>query len=144
MAGETISFYNHTRKLFANSEVSLVDLKVMLLDSDAAFDATDTAIGDVSADEVDGNGWTSGGEAIANAAVTVAETNEAKLDGDDIAATATGGSIGPSRYAVIYDSGSGNLLWWIDFGGEREAGETTQMKFIWPAAGIARWTEPAA
>lgn len=141
----TVSFYNHTRKLFANGEVGLADLKVMLLSNLASFTATNTVVGDVSANEVSGNGWTAGGEAIASAAVTVANTNEAKLDGADISVTATGGTIGPASYAVIYDDDvtTKNLLFWIDFGGAQEAGVSTDFKILWNAAGIATFTAPA-
>jgi hypothetical protein len=143
----TITPYNHTTKLFANSEVSLADLKLMLLDSGASFDATDTSIDDVAgantpprANEVSGNGWTTGGEALGSAAVTTVTTNDAKLDATDISVAASGGSIGPADYGVIYDSDSGNVLAFIDFDGSKEAGDTTDFKVTWNASGIFTWT----
>lgn len=136
----TIHIYNHTAKLFANGEVSLSDLKVMLLDSDASFDATDTDISDVSTDEVDGGGWTTGGEALAGAAVTTVTTNDAKLDANDIEVTATGSAIGPADSAVIYDSDSGNLLFFIAFGESKQADIGTPFKIVWHSDGIASWT----
>lgn len=141
----TIQLYNHTRKLFSNGEVDLADLKVMLLDSDASFNAANTVVGDVSADEVDGSGWTTGGETIASAAITVVNTNEARLDGNDISVTAVGGSIGPATCAVIYDDDAGtkNLLAFIDFDGAKEAGEGTAFRITWNAAGIITWAPPA-
>lgn len=146
----TISFYNHTRKLFANDEVGLADLKFMLLGSGASFDATDTDIDDVAgvdtpprANEVSGNGWTAGGEDLAGAAVTVVATNGAMLDATDIEVEATGGNIGPASYGVVYDSVTGNVLWFVDFDGEQTAGEGTPFKVVWNASGIARWLAPA-
>lgn len=136
----TISLYNHTAKLFANAEVTLSTLKVMLLDNDATFTGANTTLTDVSGDQVSGNGWTAGGELIASAAVTTVTTNDAKLDGDDISKTATGGSIGPAYKAVIYDDTSDKLLAFIDFGGVQEAGVGTDFKIVWNASGIITWT----
>ena len=138
----TTTLYNHTTKLFANSEVSLVDLKVMLLDDNAAalFDATDTDMTGLTAAEVSGFGWTSGGEPIASAAVTTTTTNDAKLDGDDISVTATGGQIGPAKSLVIFDDNSSKPLGFVDFGQDEAAGDTTDFKIAWNAAGILTWT----
>lgn len=136
----TITLYNHATKLLANKEVDLTALKVMLLNTSGAFDATDTDITDVSTNEVDGSGWTTGGETLANVAVTTVSTNDAKLDADDVEVTATGGAIGPAEYAVIYDSASGDLIAFIDFDGAKEAGETTPFKIVWSANGIVTFT----
>lgn len=143
----TVSLYNHTAKLFANAEVDIDNLKFMLLDDGAAFDATDTSIDDVAgadtpprANEVSGSGWDAGGELLDNAAVTVTNTNDAKLDADDIEVTATGGPIGPAEYAVVYDATSGNVLAFYDLDGAKEAGETTPFKVVWNANGVLTWT----
>lgn len=132
----TISRYNHTLKKLLNNEVNYADLKLMLLDADAAFDAADVAIGDVNADQVSGNGWAVGGVALANAAVTVVTTNDAKIDADDIDITAAGGPIGPARSAVIYEVASGDLLFNIDFGEDKTADDTTHFKVLFHASGI--------
>lgn len=140
---DTIQLYNHTAKLFANKEITIgANLKVMLLDSDAAFDATDTNIGDVSADQVSGNGWAAGGEALQNAAVTTVTTNDAKLDADDITVTATGGTIGPASYAVIYDDAHASdvLLAFITFGSPQTATVGMDLVITWNANGIFTWT----
>ena len=138
----TTTLYNHTTKLFANGEVSLADLKVMLLDNDLAalFDATDTDMTGLTGAEVSGFGWTSGGKAIASAAITTTSTNDAKLDGDDISVTATGGQIGPAKALVIYDDNSNKPLGFVDFGQDEAAGDTTDFKISWNAAGILTWT----
>lgn len=141
----TISLYDHTAKLFANGDVTLSTLKVQLLSASASFTASHTALTSVNnsgAYEVDGNGWTTGGETLANVAVTVTGTNDAKLDADDVSVTATGGSVGPASYAVIYDDtdASDAPLAFIDFDGAQEAGVGTDFKITWNANGIITWT----
>lgn len=141
----TISIYDHTAKLFANGDVTLASLKVMLLNNSASFTASHTALSSVTSSgtyQVSGNGWDSGGEALASAAVTVTSTNDAKLDANDLAVTATGGSIGPAYHAVIYDDADASdaPLFFINFDGAKEAGETTDFKITWNANGIATWT----
>jgi hypothetical protein len=143
----TISRYNQTAKLLLNKEITLTTLKVMLLDSNASFTAADTTLATVSnsaAYEVDGNGWTTGGETLASVAVTTVSTDGAMLDAADVTVTATGGSIGPADAAVIYDdsmtSPADAVLWYIDFGGSETAGVGTDFKITFNASGIARVT----
>lgn len=136
----TISLYNHTPKLFANGDVDLTALKLMLLDNDATFTASHTAISSISGDEVSGNGWDTGGELLDNAAVTVVTTNDAKLDADDISVTATGGNIGPAYKGVIYDDTGNYPLAFIDFDGAQTAGNGTAFLVTWNASGIFTWT----
>jgi hypothetical protein len=141
----TVSVYNHTRKLFANGEVDLADVKVMLRNDTTVFNAAHTVIGDLAGAEVHGGGWTEGGEPIDSLAVTVVATNGAMLDGTDVSVTATGSAIGPAYKAVIYDDDTTtkNLLFFIDFGAAEEAGVGTDFKIVWNADGIHRWLEPA-
>lgn len=135
----TVTLYNHTAKLFANGEVDLSALKVMLT-SGYSFSAAHTAISSVTGSQVSGNGWTSGGELVGSAAVTTVTTNDAKLDGDDISKTATGGAIGPATAAVLYDATSSKPLAHIDFGATKQADDTTDFKVVWNASGILTWT----
>lgn len=137
----TIDRFDHTLKKLLNAEIDPTDLYLMLLSASATFDATNTAIGDVSANEVSGNGWTAGGEALANAAWTVVTTDDAKLDADDITVTASGGAIGPARYAAVYELTSGDLLFWIDFGEAKTADEFTDFKVVFNASGIMQVTD---
>jgi len=144
----TISRYNHTAKLITNKEIDYTALKFMLLDSNAAFDATDTTLTDVlagAATEVSGNGWDAGGEALASVAITTVSTSGAMLDAADISVTATGGNIGPASAGCIYDSAHVNdaPLWYIDFDGPQEAGVGTDFKVTFNANGIFRITNPA-
>mgnify|MGYP000205017885 CR=1 FL=1 len=139
----TISRYNHTVKKLLNKEIDYTTLKMMLLNNSATFTATNTTLDQVAgantpprANEVSGNGWTTGGIALASVTVAIATTNDANIDATDISVTATGGSIGPAYKAVIYDDTGDVPLWFIDFGQVEEAGETTDFKFIFNAAGI--------
>lgn len=136
----TISLYNHTPKLFANGEVDLTAIKLMLLNNSATFTAAHTDISSISGNEVSGSGWSSGGELLSGVAVTAVTTNDAKLDADDVSVTATGGNIGPAYKAVVYDATGSFPLAFIDFGGSQEAGNGTAFLVTWNASGIITWT----
>jgi len=141
----TISLYDHTVKKLVNKEVTYTTLKVMLLSASATFTAANTQLTQVTnagAYQVSGNGWTAGGITIANVAVTTVTTNDAKLTGDNISVTASGGTIGPASAAVIYDDtdASDAPLAYIDFGGAQQAGDTTPFKINWNASGIITFT----
>lgn len=146
----TISRYNHTAKKVLNSEITLSDLAFMLLGVSAAFNAAHTGIDQVAgantpprANEVSGNGWTTGGEDLASVAITTVATSGAMIDAADITKTATGGPIGPAYAGVIYEKASGDVLWYVDFDGAQEAGVGTDFKITFHANGIARVTNPA-
>lgn len=139
----TINPYNHTAKLLMNGEVSLADLKVMLVDGTTGFSAAHTTLAqatDAGADEVDGAGWDTGGEALAGAAITIVSTSGAMLDATDISVTATAGNIGPAEGAIIYDDDHTDdaPLFYIDFEEEKTADEGTDFKITFDANGIAR------
>lgn len=63
-----------------------------------------------------GNGYTTGGTATSMSLSTSSGT--AKATGTDVVFTASGGSIGPVRYAVLYnDTATGDpLVGWWDYG----------------------------
>jgi hypothetical protein len=134
-----MDFYNHTRKLFAAGEVNEANLKVMLVGASYTFAATETALTAITSAEVSGNGWTAGGETIANAAITAVGA-DAKLDGDDISVTATGGEIGPATALVVVDATSSKPLFHYAFPSTQSAGDGTPFNVNWNAAGIATWT----
>lgn len=139
-----MDFYNHSLKLFANKEVELSALKVMLYSTSYTFDAAETVMSTVSAQQVSGNGWPAGGPTITGAAVTVDATNGAKLDGTDITVTAAGGAIGPAKGLVVYDATGADAAAWkplfhFDFPSSQTAGTGTDFKVTWHASGIATW-----
>ena len=77
-----------------------------------------------------GNGYTTGGTAVGSNAYSQS-SGLATLTGDNVVFTASGGTIGPFRYAVLDDttvSGGALILWW-DYGSSvtLNSGET----FTW-------------
>lgn len=89
-------------------------LKIMLTNTaPSAANSVKADITEISA----GNGYTAGGTAV-----TVTASSQTggtyKLVGNDVVFTASGGSIGPARYAVLYNStpAAGNLIGWWDYG----------------------------
>ena len=80
---------------------------------------------DVSASELaTGNGYTQNTKTLANVSVTEDDTNDrASVTWDDAAWTASGGSIGPSPYAIIFDDTSSDdtIVGFIDFSGDQTA-----------------------
>ena len=93
-------------------------LKIML--SNTAPAATDTVNGnetEISA----GNGYVAGGATVASNAYTES-SGTATLVGNAVSWTASGGSIGPFRYAILYNNAAGAdsthrpLIGWWDYG----------------------------
>lgn len=138
----TISLYNHTAKLFAEGSNGSADTYKVKLYSSATFDATNTTIAGITGTEATtGTGYTAGGQALANVAITTVTTNDAKFDADDLVWTASGGSITAS-YGVIYNDTDANdpPIAFIDFDGSQSAGDGTEFKIVWNASGIFSFT----
>lgn len=64
-----------------------------------------------------GNGYPAGGSQVANTSFTQSG-GVATLYGDDVNYTAAGGTIGPYRYAILYNDSAANdeLICWWDYG----------------------------
>ena len=90
-------------------------LKVMLTNTaPTASNAVKTDITEISA----GNGYTAGGNAAALTSSTQSAGLYKLILSNPAMWTAAGGSIGPFRYAVLYNStaASGNLIGYWDYG----------------------------
>jgi hypothetical protein len=83
--------------------------------SNTAPDASDAGLADAS-EIVAGNGYSAGGTATTISTSEAAGT--AKVVGTDVTFTASGGSIGPFRYAILYnDTAVGDpLIAYWDYG----------------------------
>ena len=87
--------------------------KVML--SNTAPVATNTVKTDITEISA-GNGYTAGGAATT---ISISETTgTTTISGTEVTTTASGGSVGPFRYAVLYNdsAASKNLIQWWDYG----------------------------
>lgn len=89
-------------------------LKVALTNS--APIATNTVIANIT-QVANGNGYTTGGSTATLTSNTQTSGTQ-KLILANVVFTASGGTIGPFRYAVLYNStaASGNLIGWWDYG----------------------------
>lgn len=110
-------------------------LKVML--SNVAPVATNSVKADLT--EIGaGNGYAAGGTASAGNAYSQS-SGTAKLTSGDVVFTASGGTIGPFRYAVLYNDTATNdeLIGWWDYGSgiTLNSGETFTVDFD-AAAGV--------
>jgi len=90
-------------------------LKIMLTNTaPSSANAVKTDITEISA----GNGYTAGGNTAAVSSSSQTSGTYKLVLSDPSTWTASGGSIGPFRYAVLYNStaASGNLIGWWDYG----------------------------
>ena len=89
-------------------------LKILLTNTaPVATNAVKADLTEISA----GNGYTAGGTALASVTDTDS-SGTVTLSASNVVFTASGGSIGPFRYVVLYNStpASGNLISWWDYG----------------------------
>jgi hypothetical protein len=138
----TISLYNHSAKRFASGENAEGDTYKAKLLTAATFNATHTTLSATGGTEVaNAYGYTTGGAALANVAVTTVTTNDAKFDADDVVWSASGGSIA-AAYAILYNDTDANdpPVAFIDFGGTETAGAGTDFRLVWNASGILTFT----
>lgn len=126
--------YDRLKANLFNKEVDLeADIvKVMLLDNSHSFTSTHNVIGDVSANEISGTGYTAGGGTLAGKAVTQGASS--KWDATDIEWTT---ATFTAYHAVIYDDtvATDDLIISIDFGGAKSVSAGT-FKIQWHVNGI--------
>lgn len=139
----TVSLYNHTAKKFADGTFNPSDTFKLMLLASGTYDATDAVLADVAYTEVaSGNGYTTGGQALANVTLDIVTTNDAKLDADDVVWMASGGSITASAAILYDDTDAGDpVVLYIDFGGAQTASDGSDFRIIWNSTdGIITWT----
>lgn len=92
-------------------------LKIMLVNTaPVATNSIKTDLTDITA----ANGYTAGGTAVATNSIDTATAGTAKLIGNAVTFLAAGGTIGPFRYAVLWNdtptSPLDPLIGWWDYG----------------------------
>lgn len=138
----TISLYNHTAARFASGANASSDTYKVKLLTAATFDAAHTTLAATGGTESGAStGYTAGGVTLTGVAVTTVTTNDAKFDADDITLTASGGAI-TAGYGILYNDTDTDdpPVAFIDFDGSQSAGDGTQFKITWNAAGIFTFT----
>lgn len=141
----TVSVYNHTVSRFASGANAVGDIYKINLYSALTFDATHTtkAAVDAAATQLStANGYTQNDKALADVAVSVVSTNDAKFDATDVQWTASGGDIGPASYAMVYNDTDADdaPVCVVNFGEAKTAGTGTTFNITWNASGIFTFT----
>lgn len=90
------------------------DTLKVALSNVAPVAATGAVIGDITQIAA-GNGYTTGGNAVGTNAYSQT-AGVGKLTGGNVTFTASGGSFATFRYIVLYDSTTGNLIGFGDYG----------------------------
>lgn len=138
----TVSLYNHTAQRFADGSNAVGDTYKVKLFTAATFDATHTTLAATGGTEAStGTGYTAGGAALASVAVNTVTTNDAAFDAADVVWSASGGAI-TAAYGIIYNDTDADdpPLAFINFGGTETAGDGTDFRIVWNAAGIFTFT----
>lgn len=134
----TVSVYNHTSRLFFSGANAEADTYKILLATSATFTASDTTLAGVTYTEVaNGNGYTTGGAALTNVAVTTVTTNDAKFTADTVSWLAGASPLSASK-AILYNDSDANdsPLALIDFGQTETAEAGTEFRIVWDINGI--------
>lgn len=115
MAATAWSFYNLAKKYIGNGTIKLgVDTFKVQLHTSASNASTFTlsTAASVSNEVASGNGYTTGGQALASVVWTVgASAKQYKFDCNDLLWTATGGNIANIKFAVIKNSAGKAVCW---------------------------------
>ena len=138
----TLQLYNHTAQRFASGANSPSDIYRVKLLSAGTFDATNTTLAETGGTEVaNGNGYITGGQALAGVAVTTVTTNDAKFDADDVTWAVSAASI-TALAAVLYNDTDTDdpPVAFINFGGSRTVSSGSNFVLNWNADGIFIWT----
>ena len=134
----TVTIYNHTRARFLSGENSPSDeYRINLYSAlPANLTATNKFDAEASATQIGtANGYTQDDMIATGLNVTVANTDEGMLDGDDVIWTATGGSIA-ANFAMLRNETDDAPVLRIDFGGTVTATAGIDFVIRWDALGI--------
>lgn len=147
MPVSNLILYDSAREFIGDGTIDLDThtFQVQLHTASYVPDASHSVKADLTDEVANGVGYTTGGESLAN--VTWGHTGTtATWDADDTAWTASGGDIGPFRYAVILDdtAASDELLGYIDLGGNFVITDGNPGTIVWPASGIMSITGAAS
>lgn len=125
-------FFDAFRKAVGDKKHNLsADTFVVALTNSAPVAATDDTISDITQIS-NGNGYTAGSHTLGS--VTFAQSGAVvKFDADDEVITASGGSIGPFRYVVLYNNTAINdeLVCYWDLGSSQSIsdGQSLNLNF---------------
>jgi len=121
----TSTLSNHFKHevMDADIDFSSHTFKIILMNTTFAFDKdADATLSDVTADQLStDNGYTQNDETLSNGSLTEDDSNDrGRMTWDDVTWTASGGSIGPTGAAIIYDDTSSDdtVVGCIDFGAD--------------------------
>jgi len=126
----TLTISNHFKYQLMDKQVDLSadTLKIILMDNAFAFDKDAHAtLANVTADQLStANGYTQNDKTLDNLVLAEDDTNDkGKMTCDDVTWTASGGSIGPTGAACIYDDTTSDdtVIGCIDYGTDYTIGD---------------------
>jgi hypothetical protein len=112
MAATSWTFYNSFREYLGKGSFDLanvaVNFNLSLHTHLASVNVNNVALSTQASilnEVANGNGYTTGGKALANRTWASVATNKFRFDSDSVIFTATGGDLTDIKYAVIYQSG---------------------------------------
>ena len=119
----TATMSNHAKKQAMSGDVDYDShtFKIILMNNTFAFDKdSDATLANVSGEELStGNGYTQQTKALESGELTEDDSNDrGHMTWSDVTWTASGGTIGPTGAAIIYDDTSSDdtVIGCIDFG----------------------------
>jgi hypothetical protein len=117
---------NHIKYLIATKAIDFANdsFKIILMQTGFTFDKDSHALyADVSASELStGNGYTANNKTLGGVAVTEDDTDDrTEVTWSNVTWTASGGAIGPSPGAIIFDDTVADdpIVGYLDFGGDQ-------------------------
>ena len=117
---------NHIKYLLATKAIDFANdsFKIILMQTGFTFDKdAHEKYADVSASELStGNGYTANNKTLAGVAVTEDDTDDrTEVTWSNVTWTASGGAIGPSPGAIIFDDTVADdpIVGYLDFGGDQ-------------------------